>query len=42
MEYSLRGDIDLMHYDVQSSEELRKIYDKVIGEIVRPKKKQKM
>jgi hypothetical protein len=42
MGYSLRGDIDLMHYTVQSPEDLRKIYDKAIGEIVRPKKKQKM
>jgi len=31
-----------MHYNAQSPENLRKIYDKAIGEIVRSKKKQKM
>jgi hypothetical protein len=43
MGLSLNGDINIMHYyNVHSPEDLRKIYDKAIGEIVRPKKKQKM
>jgi integrase/recombinase XerD len=29
MGYSLKGDVDLMHYNYQSEEDLKKIYDKV-------------
>ncbi len=31
MGHSLRGDVDLMHYNCQSEEDLKKIYDKVMG-----------
>lgn len=31
MGHSLKGDIDLMHYNAQSEEDLKKIYDKVMG-----------
>jgi integrase/recombinase XerD len=31
MGHSLRGDIDLMHYNAQSEEDLKKIYDKVFN-----------
>jgi len=31
MGYSLKGDVDLMHYNAQSEEDLKQIYDKVIG-----------
>ena len=34
MGHSLRGDVDLMHYNCQSEEDLKKIYDKVMnGEV---------
>jgi len=29
--YSLKGDVDLMHYNIQSVEDLKKIHDKVIN-----------
>jgi hypothetical protein len=29
--YFLKGDMDLMHYNYQMNEDLKKIYDKVIG-----------
>jgi hypothetical protein len=29
MGYSLKGDVDLMHYNCQSDEDLKRIYDKV-------------
>jgi integrase/recombinase XerD len=32
MGHSLRGDVDLMHYNFQSEEDLKKIYDKVMTE----------
>lgn len=32
MGHSLKGDVDLMHYNAQSEEDLKKIYDKVMGE----------
>jgi integrase/recombinase XerD len=32
MGHSLRGDVDLMHYNAQSEEDLKMIYDKVMGE----------
>ncbi|DAC72970.1 MAG TPA: hypothetical protein DSN98_02270 [Thermoplasmata archaeon] len=31
MGHSLKGDVDLMHYNFQSQEDLQKIYDKVMG-----------
>jgi len=31
MGHSMRGDVDLMHYNCQSEEDLKKIYDKVMG-----------
>ena len=31
MGHSLRGDVDLMHYNYQSEEDLKKIYDKVMS-----------
>ena len=31
MGHSLKGDVDLMHYNYQSEEDLKKIYDKVMG-----------
>ena len=31
MGHSLKGDVDLMHYNSQSPEDLKKIYDKVMG-----------
>jgi len=31
MGHSLKGDVDLMHYNAQSQEDLKKIYDKVMG-----------
>ena len=31
MGHSLRGDVDLMHYNCQSEEDLKKIYDKVLN-----------
>jgi len=31
MGHSLKGDVDLMHYNFQSEEDLKKIYDKVMG-----------
>ena len=31
MGHSLRNDVDLMHYNAQSEEDLKKIYDKVMG-----------
>jgi integrase/recombinase XerD len=31
MGHSLKGDVDLMHYNCQSEEDLKKIYDKVMG-----------
>ena len=30
MGHSLKGDVDLMHYNYQSEDDLRKIYDKVM------------
>ena len=32
MGHSLKGDVDLMHYNYQSEEDLKQIYDKVMGE----------
>jgi hypothetical protein len=32
MGHSLKGDVDLMHYNCQSEEDLKKIYDKVMGQ----------
>jgi integrase/recombinase XerD len=32
MGHSLKGDVDLMHYNCQSEEDLKKIYDKVMNE----------
>jgi hypothetical protein len=29
--YSLKGDVDLQHYNAQSEEDLKKIYDKVFN-----------
>jgi len=29
--YSLKDDLDLMHYNCQSEEDLKKIYDKVMN-----------
>jgi integrase/recombinase XerD len=31
MGHSLKGDVDLMHYNAQSEEDLKKIYDKVMS-----------
>jgi len=31
MGHSLKGDVDLMHYNAQSPEDLKRIYDKVMG-----------
>ena len=31
--HSLKGDVDLMHYNYQSEEDLKKIYDKVMGNL---------
>jgi len=31
MGHSLKGDVDLMHYNCQSEDDLKKIYDKVMG-----------
>jgi hypothetical protein len=31
MGHSMHGDVDLMHYNCQSEEDLKKIYDKVMG-----------
>jgi integrase/recombinase XerD len=31
MGHSLKGDVDLMHYNAQSEEDLKRIYDKVMG-----------
>jgi integrase/recombinase XerD len=33
MGHSLKGDVDLMHYNCQSEEDLKKIYDKVMCEV---------
>ena len=33
MGHSLKGDVDLMHYNAQSEEDLKNIYDKVMGKI---------
>jgi len=33
MGHSLKGDVDLMHYNCQSEEDLKKIYDKVMNSI---------
>jgi hypothetical protein len=32
MGHSTRSDVDLMHYNCQSEEDLKKIYDKVMGD----------
>jgi integrase/recombinase XerD len=32
MGHSLKNDVDLMHYNAQSEEDLKKIYDRVMGE----------
>ena len=32
MGHSLKGDVDLMHYNAQSEEDLKRIYDKVMGD----------
>ncbi len=32
MGHSMKGDVDLMHYNYQSEEDLKQIYDKVMGE----------
>ena len=31
MGHSLKGDVDLMHYNAQSPDDLKKIYDKVMN-----------
>ena len=31
MGHSLKGDVDLSHYNAQPEEDLKKIYDKVMG-----------
>jgi integrase/recombinase XerD len=31
MGHSLKGDVDLMHYNTQSEDDLKRIYDKVIS-----------
>ena len=31
MGHSLKGDVDLMHYNCQLEEDLKKIYDKVMN-----------
>ncbi|GAG67637.1 unnamed protein product [marine sediment metagenome] len=31
MGHSLKGDVDLMHYNYQSEEDLKQIYDKVMN-----------
>jgi len=33
MGHSLKGDVDLMHYNAQSKEDLKKIYDNVMSQI---------
>jgi integrase/recombinase XerD len=33
MGHSLKGDVDLMHYNCQSDEDLKKIYDKIMTTI---------
>jgi len=33
MGHSLRGDVDLMHYNCQSEEDLKKIYNRVMSQI---------
>ena len=33
MGHSLKGDVDLMHYNCQSEEDLKKIYDRVMTNI---------
>ena len=30
MGHSLKGDVDLMHYNAQSEDDLKKIYDKIM------------
>ena len=32
MGHSLRNDVDLMHYNAQSPDDLKRIYDRVMGE----------
>jgi hypothetical protein len=32
MGHSIKGDVDLMHYNYQSEEDLKKIYDDVMNE----------
>jgi integrase/recombinase XerD len=34
MGHSLKGDVDLMHYNAQSTDDLKKIYDKVMGDSI--------
>jgi integrase/recombinase XerD len=34
MGHSMKGDVDLMHYNAQSEKDLKKIYDKVMNSIV--------
>jgi len=34
MGHSLKGDVDLMHYNCQSEEDLKKIYDRVMSGII--------
>jgi len=34
MGHSLNGDVDLMHYNCQSEEDLKLIYDKVMGKSI--------
>ena len=31
MEYSLKGDVDLMYYNSQSEDDLKKIYDEIMN-----------
>lgn len=35
MGHSLKGDVDLMHYNYQSEEDLKRIYDKVMNKTLR-------
>ncbi|GAI90749.1 unnamed protein product, partial [marine sediment metagenome] len=33
MEHSMRNDVDLMHYNCQSEEDLKRVYDKVMSNV---------
>jgi integrase/recombinase XerD len=40
MGHSLKNDVDLLHYNYQSEEDLKKIYDKVMGNLILLDKKE--